>query len=422
MNAFARRALALVSLTLWPATALAQNCNTADRSILLLLDMSGSMNAALPNGETRITVARRATKGVAALLPAEAQLSLRLYGAQSPASRKNCQDTHQAVPFGAAGKLADSIAKVVDEARAQGYTPIAYSLQQAANDFPAGAKQRVIVLVSDGKETCQGDPVVAAKALAAKGIVIHTIGFIVDTAARMQLQSVARMTGGKYFDAPVGPELPNTLKDAFAACKQKMVAQPKVPKPGKLRMSSAVYSYAVYNSETGEKVTTLDRMKLEANLPAGIYEVQIGAARWKGIEVRPGETTTINPGTVRLVPGRGAVILDSETGESHGTFDRMNTAVTVMPGLYDVKFSSLYWRYVKVDGGAVTELKLVQIKLADGLKWKSARVTTKDGTEVFRFDAVTWQAVLPPGEYVVEVDGQKYPFKGEAGAVFEVKP
>ena len=422
MNALVRRALALTSLALWPATALAQSCNTADRSILLLLDMSGSMNAALPNGETRIAVARRAAKGVAALLPAETQLSLRLYGAQSPAGRKNCQDTHLAVPFGAAGTLADAIAKAVDDARAQGYTPIAYSLQQAANDFPAAAKQRVIVLVSDGKETCQGDPVVAAKALAAKGIVIHAIGFVVDTAARIQLQSIARMTGGKYFDAPVGPELPNTMKDAFAACKEQVVTQPKSPKPGKLRISSAVYAYPVFNSETGEKVTTLDRMRLEADLPAGIYEVQFGPSRWKGIEVKPGETTTIDPGTVRLVPSTSADIVDSETGESFGHFDRANPGITVMPGLYDLKFPRTQWRFIKIDGGKVTELKLAEVRLASGLKWTKARVLTADGTEVFRFDAVTSRTALPPGDYVVEVDDRKHPFKGEGGTVFEVKP
>ena len=53
-----------------------------------MLDASGSMNARLPNGETRIEVARRAVKGVAALVPAGAQLSLRLYGAQSPVAQK----------------------------------------------------------------------------------------------------------------------------------------------------------------------------------------------------------------------------------------------------------------------------------------------------------------------------------------------
>ena len=179
--------------------------------MLLILDASGSMNAKLPNGETRIAVAKRAIKGVAGFMPAQTQLSLRMYGAQSTAHQKNCQDTHLAVPFGAASAAGSAITTTVNEVKAQGYTPIAYSLEQAANDFPANAKERVIVLVSDGKETCQGDPVLAARALAAKGITVHTVGFIADTAARGQLQAIARATGGTYFDAPVGPELPDTL-------------------------------------------------------------------------------------------------------------------------------------------------------------------------------------------------------------------
>src|SRR4030095_11044075 len=96
-----------------------------------------------------------------------------------------------------------------------------------------GAKEGVIVLVSDGKETCQGDPVIAARALAAKGITVHTVGFVVDTAARGQLQAVARATGGTYFDAPVGPELPDTLKSALGACKKPVIAKAVKPNPGK---------------------------------------------------------------------------------------------------------------------------------------------------------------------------------------------
>jgi len=207
LTCIALTCIALITVTVLPSTVRAQSCNTADRSVLLILDASGSMLARLPNGESRIEIARRAIKGVAAQVPAQAQLSLRLYGAQSAARQKNCQDTNVAVPFGPAGAASGAIAVAVDGANAQGYTPIAYSLQEAAKDFPAVAKERVIVLVSDGKETCQGDPAVAAKALAASGITVHTIGFIVDTAARGQLQAIARATGGSYFDAPVGPEL-----------------------------------------------------------------------------------------------------------------------------------------------------------------------------------------------------------------------
>lgn len=423
-NVGKRIAWLILATVPFSAVASAQTCNTTERSVLLILDASGSMNAKLPNGETRIAVAQRATKGVAGFVPAQSQLSLRIYGAQSPASRKNCEDTHLAVPFAAASASADAIATQANAVKAQGYTPIAYTLEQAANDFPPAAKERAIVLVSDGKETCKGDPVLAAKSLAAKGITVHTVGFIVDTAARGQLQNIARITGGTYFDAPVGPELPDTLKKAFEACKQRVATLPAKPKPGKLKTTSATWltSHAILNAETGEQVGKFDSSSREITLPAGVYEVKFGAGSWKGIDVRPGETTTIEPGALKLSPTAGATVVDSETGEKHGSLDRMSDSVTLMPGVYDVRLGKTEWRYVKVDGGRTTTLKPAQVKLDPALKWKKARVVTPDGKEVFRFDAVTRQAVLAPGDYVVEVDENKLPFPATEGEVFDIKP
>ena len=408
--------------------AWAQSCNTADRSVLLILDASGSMNAKLPNGETRIAVAQRAVKGVAGFVPAQAQLSLRVYGAQSPASQKNCQDTNLAVPFGPASASGGAITAAVDATKAQGYTPIAYSLQQAANDFAAQAKERVIVLVSDGKETCQGDPAVAAKALAGKGITVHTVGFIVDTAARGQLQAIARATGGSYFDAPVGPELPDTLKSALNACKQ-IVKLPAKPQPGKLRTTSATWltSHAVLNAETGQKVGEFNSSRREISLPAGIYEVKFGPASWKGIEVRGGETTTIDPGVLKVEVSNpsvhvGASVVDSETGEKHGSITAVSTAVTLMPGVYDLRFAKTDWPFIKIDGGKTTTLRPAAVILAPGVPRGKAKVTTQDGKEVARFDAVTSRVALPPGDYIVEVDGNKLPFPATEGQVLEVQP
>jgi hypothetical protein len=415
--------------TLLSAPASAQTCNTTDRSVLLVLDASGSMNAKLPNGETRIEVARRAVKGVAMLVPGKAQVSLRLYGAQSPSRDKNCQDTNIAVPFGAAEVISPALSSTVDGTKAQGYTPIATSLQQAAGDFPDTAKERVIVLVSDGKETCQGDPVVAAKALAAKGITVHAVGFVVDTAARGQLQAIAKATGGTYFDAPVGPELPETLKSALNACKARVAALPQKPQPGKLRTTSATWltSHAVLNAETGEKVGEFNSSHREVTLKAGIYEVRFGPASWKGIEVRSGETTTIDPGVLKVEVSNPGVhvsadVVDTETGEKHGTISAVSTSVTLMPGVYDLRFRKAEWRFIKVDGGKVTTVKPAAVILASGVKLQGARITTQDGAEVFRFDAVTSRAALPPGDYIVEVDGNKLPFPAAEGEVLEVKP
>ena len=409
---------------LLPAPALTQSCNTAHRSILLILDASGSMNAKLPNGETRIEVARRAIKGVASLIPGKAQLSLRLYGAQSPASDKNCQDSNVAVPFAAAEANGGGITTTVDHTKAQGYTPIAHSLGQAANDFPADAKERVIVLVSDGKETCQGDPVVAAKALAAKGVTVHAVGFVVDTAARMQLQNIARATGGTYFDAPVGPELPDILRSALNACKQ-VEKPPQKPPPGKLRTTFGGLQHTVFNAETGEKVDNLSRVRTEITLPTGVYEVQFGPGRWKGIEVRSGETTTIDPGMLRLEHRVAqVVVVDTETRKRFGTVDAANAELVLMPGLYDLRFGKeAEWRFVRVDGGKKIVLNPPRIAIESSLKWqKRARVVTSDGREVWRFDAVNRRAALPPDDYVVEIDDRKIPFAGTEGQVLEIKP
>jgi Mg-chelatase subunit ChlD len=409
-----------------PAKAAAPSCTTAGRTIALVMDASGSMNARLPGGETRIEVARRAIKDVASFAPAGAQISLRLYGAQSPASRKNCEDTHLAVPSGPAD--ASAIAASVEGAKAQGYTPIAHALGEAQGDFPAGAKERVIVLVSDGKETCKGDPLVAAKGLAAKGITVHTVGFIVDTAARMQLQNIARATGGTYFDAPVGPELPDRLKAAFSACKQ-VVKIPAKPGPGKLRSTSATWlqSHAIFNAETGEKVGSLDSSHLEAALPAGVYEVQFGPGRWKGIEVRSGETTVIAPGIVRVNNIQGnntARLMDAETGEQHADMNRMSTTASVMPGLYDLRTggANLVWPFVKIDGGGTTTLSLAVVRMMRGVKYQRARVVTAEGKPVESFDAVTGSISMPPGSYVVEVDDRKIPFEAAEGSELAIEP
>jgi hypothetical protein len=118
----------------------------------------------------------------------------------------------------------------------------------------------------------------------------------------------------------------------------------------------------------------------------------------------------------------GVRVVDSETGDEHGRIDAANAAVTLMPGLYDLHFGKATWPFVKVDGGKTLTLKAAMVKLDSAIKWrKRARVVTKDGVEVFHFDAVSYRAALPPGEYVVEIDDRKIPFNAAEGEVLDVK-
>lgn len=72
-----------------------------------------------------------------------------------------------------------------------------------------------MVLVSDGKETCNLDPCEVGKTLEAAGVYFtaHVVGF--DIAAehdRQQLQCLAENTGGTYFNASNAEELSQALE------------------------------------------------------------------------------------------------------------------------------------------------------------------------------------------------------------------
>src|SRR5215813_9223120 len=130
-----------------------------DKVIELILDASGSMNAKLPGAGSKIDAARGAVEQVVTALAPGTQLAFRAYGHQSPREKHDCDDTQVLVPFGAVGENRDAVIAQARRIRAQGYTPITHVLQLAAADFPADTTgERIIVLVSDGKETCEGDP------------------------------------------------------------------------------------------------------------------------------------------------------------------------------------------------------------------------------------------------------------------------
>ena len=178
---------ALVAIALPLQSAVAET----GRSIVLILDASGSMNANLPEGTTRIEAAKAAVANLVGKLTDDTRLAFRAYGHRSPPQRKDCKDSELIVGFNTVANNRATILAKADTIKAQGYTPINLSLQLAAQDLASEASaERVVLLVSDGKETCEGDPCATAKALAdadAK-LVVHTVGFGVDTVTRQQLQ------------------------------------------------------------------------------------------------------------------------------------------------------------------------------------------------------------------------------------------
>ncbi|NGQ97045.1 VWA domain-containing protein [Brevibacillus sp. SYP-B805] len=173
-------------------------------NVEIILDASGSM-AEQMDGKTRMEAAKEAIREFAASLPKEAHVALRVYGHKGSGkeSDKALSCGSSELVYGMQPYDAQKLQNALSRFQPTGYTPIAYSLQEALKDFtglPGDKNNNMIYLVSDGIETCDGNPVEAAKQLAQSNIapIVNVIGFGVDGEGQRQLKEVAQAAGGRY--------------------------------------------------------------------------------------------------------------------------------------------------------------------------------------------------------------------------------
>lgn len=171
---------------------------TADRHVLVLLDLSASMNEKMPGGLTRMEAARRVFAEVFAGIGPDTALGLRVFADGEARDRAAaCRESTLVVPFGAANRTL--ISNIVNQASPRGAkTPLAFALERAREDLEGLAGARKIVLLSDGQENCEGDPEALAEAIFQQGVPIDTIG-IGPAGGFEQLGGIALNGGGKFF-------------------------------------------------------------------------------------------------------------------------------------------------------------------------------------------------------------------------------
>ena len=187
-----------------------------DKSVEIVVDASRSMWGRL-DGEPKMSVAKEILWEVSHWFPQDLDLALRAYGSTSPSESADCGDSALLVPF--ADENRGSIRAAIDGLRPLGQTPIAYALQQAGRDFGTRNDDRAVVLVTDGIESCGGDPVQAARDLRDRGIIVHVIGFGMGNVAdedTASLQSIASASGGRYVTAGSAEELKAALAQTVA--------------------------------------------------------------------------------------------------------------------------------------------------------------------------------------------------------------
>ncbi|MEZ0278074.1 MAG: VWA domain-containing protein [Methylibium sp.] len=182
---------------------------------MLIFDASGSMAGTEKLGvSTAVPLTRidKVRQALARVLPAATRyrrVGLITYG---PGPYAQCNVKLNLKPVANAASL---IMRDVETLVPAGKTPLSESVQQAADVLKYRDKPGVIVLLTDGEETCGGNPCDLGKKLRAEaaGLVVHVIAFRVKDFTWMGGQSIldtkclADENSGLYIEAGSEEEL-----------------------------------------------------------------------------------------------------------------------------------------------------------------------------------------------------------------------
>lgn len=201
MTALVRSALGAAMLFASAGAALA-----ADKAIIVL-DASGSMWAQI-DGKPKLQIAREALGTVLQSVPADLELGFMAYGHRS---KGDCADIELIVP--PAPGTSAQITSAAENLKFLGKTPLTDAVKQAAEALKFTEDKATVILITDGIETCNGDPCALGKELEQSGVdfTTHVVGFGLTAEEGRQVACLAENTGGKYLAASDAAQLKDAL-------------------------------------------------------------------------------------------------------------------------------------------------------------------------------------------------------------------
>jgi Ca-activated chloride channel homolog len=198
-----------------PGSLMAQELNSGyvpTSRILFIFDASNSM-AGQWDGSRKIDMAREVLFEMVDSLEEmpNVEMALRVYGHQSPVTPQDCSDTNLEVPF--ATSNASRIKEKLRYIDPKGTTPIAHSLELAADDFPlCNLCRNIVVLITDGIEACDGDPCEVSEKLQKRGAILRP--FVIGIGNDIALMDTYNCIG-EYYDAPTIRQFRVALKQVI---------------------------------------------------------------------------------------------------------------------------------------------------------------------------------------------------------------
>lgn len=371
----------LIAPVLGPPAQAQRSATTVN--LELVLDSSGSMSGELEGGQTRIDAAKQVLREVIGELPERegVNVGFRVYGHKGSNTEagkdESCRSTELQVPIEGVDK--DALLGQVDTYAPVGWTPLALSINEAAKDFAPAAENVVnaVLVVTDGLETCGGNPCTASRA-AKRGdaaITTHVVSFALTEEETANLQCIVDESGGLLLGAGNASELSAALfqileeievvvQNGFVEIESIGGVFPKATIEGQGEATDA-------DPDGGEpfSVTLADSTKVE--VPAGTYAVfwtnPSGFETRITVTVAAGETTLVRGSIIRFPHGAGETYTLTDQAGVLIWRDQIETgdAVWVLPGVYRLELDELTGNpillslEVQTSPGSVVELDVL---------------------------------------------------------------
>lgn len=249
----------------------AVSAGTDVTDFVLILDCSGSMNDMLVDGGSKWQAARQAALQLIESIPEGRHLSVIVYGTDLARKCHSVDLVRALSPLAAGDK--DELASYVGRLKAVGHTPIANSLELAGTQLESASGMSSIVLITDGMESCHGDPAEVAGKLVERfphlrgGI--NVVGFCLGDAESRQVARIAEAGNGEFYDARTADQLLTSVHKIEAS-----VVHPAPPEGVNLEGLSALERLLI--EQLGDRdidvrakaATTLGERQVQAAVPA----------------------------------------------------------------------------------------------------------------------------------------------------------
>jgi len=413
---------------------------TSEANILFILDASGSMWGRIKETE-KIVIAKDVLTHLIQELPDNFNIGLEVYGHRS---KGDCNDIELLVPVGKGDK--DSLLKQIQSINPKGKTPITKSVELAAKQLETIEEETTIVLVSDGKETCEGDPCVFVKTLKEKGIrfTMHVVGFDVTSEEKAQLACIAEAGGGRYFTAQNATQ----LQEAFTEVKTEVIkkaeekAEPEkkvkkkrvvklLPSVGYITIPNVtIREVEVYSQEADGKnqysegfIGWISPKETTLEVLAGTYKLKFGNQFFvESVKVEAGETVEILLGTITIsnLTGRDVEVHSQESSGKDQYSDGFVGWITpkamvleVPAGTYKLKFGNNFFvEGIEVGAGDPIELQIGAISISNPDSDFEVYTQNSDGKNQYSDGFVGWITAqsttleVPAGIYKLKIGKQ----------------